>query len=55
MAKLIIGDTVVIKELDRMGRNNNEIKENFELIKSKGVFLSFRKSTLSTKENLKLK
>ena len=28
MAKLIVGDVIVIKELDRMGRNNNEIKEN---------------------------
>jgi len=46
MAKLIIGDTIVIKELDRMGRNNNEIKENFELIKSKGCFLEFLENPL---------
>lgn len=45
MAKLIVGDTIVIKELDRMGRNNKEIKENFELIKNKGCFIEFfRKS-----------
>ena len=39
LVKLIIGDTVIIKELDRLGRNNNEIKETFELLKNKGVFL----------------
>ena len=50
MSKLIIGDTIVIKELDRMGRNNNEIKENFELIKNKGCFLEFLENPLlSTK------
>ncbi|WXZ84432.1 recombinase family protein [Fusobacterium animalis] len=50
MAKLIVGDTVIIKELDRMGRNNNEIKENFELIKNKGCYLEFLENPLlSTK------
>lgn len=46
MAKLVIGDVIVIKELDRMGRNNNEIKENFELIKNKGCFLEFLENPL---------
>ena len=46
MAKLIVGDTIVIKELDRMGRNNKEIKENFELIKNKGCFLEFLENPL---------
>jgi recombinase len=50
MAKLVIGDIIVIKELDRMGRNNNEIKENFELIKNKGCYLKFLENPLlSTK------
>ena len=50
MAKLVIGDVIVIKELDRMGRNNNEIKENFELIKNKGCYLEFLENPLlSTK------
>ena len=50
MAKLIVGDVIVIKELDRMGRNNNEIKENFELIKNKGCYLEFLENPLlSTK------
>ncbi|CAL7886817.1 resolvase, N-terminal domain protein [Fusobacterium necrophorum subsp. funduliforme ATCC 51357] len=46
MAKLVVGDTIVIKELDRMGRNNKEIKENFELIKNKGCFLEFLENPL---------
>ena len=46
MAKLIVGDTIVIKELDRMRRNNKEIKENFELIKNKGCFLEFLENPL---------
>lgn len=46
MAKLIVGDTIVIKELDRMRRNNKEIKENFELIKNKGCFLEFLENLL---------
>lgn len=51
MAKLVVGDTIVIKELDRMGRNNKEIKENFELIKNKGCFIEFLENPLlSTKD-----
>ena len=46
MAKLIVGDTVVIKELDRMGRNNNEIKENFELIKENPLLSTKGKSQI---------
>lgn len=50
MAKLVVGDTIIIKELDRMGRNNKEIKENFELIKNKGCYLEFLENPLlSTK------
>ncbi|MDD7411490.1 recombinase family protein [Fusobacterium gastrosuis] len=41
LAKVVIGDVIVIKELDRLGRNNDEIKENYKLIKDKGVFLEF--------------
>ena len=55
MAKLVIGDIIVIKELDRMGRNNNEIKENFELIKNKGCYLEFLENPLlSTKGKSKV-
>ena len=55
MGKLIIGDTVVIKELDRMGRNNKEIKENFELIRNKGCYLEFLENPLlSTKDKSKI-
>ena len=38
---MIIGDIIVIKELDRLGRNNAEIKETFILLKNKGVYLEF--------------
>ena len=41
MAIVIVNDIIVIKELDRLGRNNNEIKDTFELLKNKRVFLEF--------------
>lgn len=41
LVKVIIGDIIVIKELDRLGRNNAEIKEAFILLKNKGVYLEF--------------
>ena len=41
LVKVIIGDVIVIKELDRLGRNNAEIKETFILLKNKGVYLEF--------------
>lgn len=41
LIKVIIGDIIVIKELDRLGRNNAEIKETFILLKNKGVYLEF--------------
>ena len=39
--KVIVIDIIVLKELDRLGRNNNEIKDTFELLKNKRVFLEF--------------
>lgn len=41
MATVSIGDIIVIKELDRLGRNNKEIKDTYELIRKKGVYLEF--------------
>ena len=41
MAKVVVNDIIVIKELDRLGRNNNEIKDTFGLLKNKRVFLEF--------------
>lgn len=41
LVKVIIGDIIIIKELDRLGRNNAEIKETFTLLKNKGVYLEF--------------
>ncbi|WP_349764104.1 recombinase family protein [Fusobacterium sp. SYSU M8D902] len=46
LAKVVIGDIIVIKELDRLGRNNNEIKNNFEHLNKKGVFLEFLEQPL---------
>lgn len=39
LAACVVGDTIVITELDRLGRNKIEIKETFELIQKKGVNL----------------
>lgn len=39
LADCVVGDTIVITELDRLGRNKVEIKETFELIQKKGVNL----------------
>lgn len=39
LAVCVVGDVIVITELDRLGRNKLEIKETFELIQKKGVVL----------------
>ena len=39
LADCVVEDTIVITELDRLGRNKVEIKETFELIQKKGVNL----------------
>lgn len=39
LAACVVEDTIVITELDRLGRNKVEIKETFELIQKKGVNL----------------
>ena len=31
MAKVVVDDVIVVKSLDRLGRNNEEIKKTFEL------------------------
>ena len=42
MAKVVVNDTIVIKSLDRLGRNNTEIKDTFELLyKKKSIFKIF--------------
>ena len=46
LAKVVVGDTITIKELDRLGRNNKEVKETFELVSKKGVFLEFLEQPL---------
>lgn len=51
LAKVVINDIIVVKELDRLGRNNKEIKETFELIKNKGVYLEFLEQPLLNTTN----
>ena len=41
MAKIVVDDVIVVKSLDRLGRNNAEIKETFELLSKKQVYLEF--------------
>ena len=41
MAKVVVDDVIVVKSLDRLGRNNTEIKETFELLSKKQVYLEF--------------
>ena len=41
MAKVVVNDVIVVKNLDRLGRNNAEIKETFELLSKKQVYLEF--------------
>lgn len=41
MAKVVVDDVIVVKSLDRLGRNNAEIKETFEILAKKQVYLEF--------------
>ena len=41
MAKVVVDEVIVVKSLDRLGRNNAEIKETFELSSKKQVYLEF--------------
>lgn len=53
LEKVGVGDTVVLKELDRMGRNMDEISKNFELIVNiRGAYIEFvDQSYLNIKKN----
>ncbi|MGY0395023.1 recombinase family protein [Fusobacterium sp. SYSU M8A802] len=39
LADLIMGDTLVVTELDRLGRTKKDILATFELLKAKGVYI----------------
>lgn len=41
MAKVVPDDVIVVKSLDRLGRNSTEIKETFELLAKRSVYLEF--------------
>lgn len=51
LSTLIIGDTVVVTELDRLGRNKNDILNTFELLKNKGVFIEILNMPLLNTNN----
>lgn len=51
LAKVVIGDIVVIKELDRLGRNAKEIKEQLELLIKKGVDIEILEQPLLNTAN----
>jgi len=51
MVTIEIGDIIVVKELDRLGRNNQEIKDTFEKIKRKGAYLEFLEQPLLNTSN----
>ena len=39
LVKVVAGDTIVVKELDRLGRNLKQIKDTYELLAKKNVHL----------------
>lgn len=41
MARVVVDDVIVVKSLDRLGRNNEEIKKTFEVLAKKQVYLEF--------------
>ena len=39
LADLVVGDTLVVTELDRLGRTKKDILKTFELLATKGVYI----------------
>ena len=39
LADLVMGDTLIVTELDRLGRNKREMIKTFELMEAKGVYI----------------
>lgn len=58
LVKCVKGDTIVINEFDRLGRNLEDIKATYELLSNKGIFIKvISQDMLSTegKSELELK
>lgn len=50
MQKVEIGDTIVIKELDRLGRNLEQIKDTYGRLGRKGVFIKILENEMLSTE-----
>ena len=51
LADLIVGDTLIVTELDRLGRNKRDILNTFELLKAKGVYIEILNMPLLNTNN----
>lgn len=51
LANLIVGDTLVVSELDRLGRNKSDILNTFQLMEAKGVYIEILNMPLLNTNN----
>ena len=51
LADLIVGDTLIVTELDRLGRNKRDILNTFEPLKAKGVYIEILNMPLLNTNN----
>lgn len=51
LADLIVGDTLIVTELDRLGRNKRDILNTFELLEAKGVYVEILNMPLLNTNN----
>lgn len=51
LANLIVGDTLVVSELDRLGRNKRDILNTFQLMEAKGVYIEILNMPLLNTNN----
>jgi DNA invertase Pin-like site-specific DNA recombinase len=51
LADLIVGDTLIVTELDRLGRNKKDILATFELLEAKGVYVEILNMPLLNTNN----
>lgn len=51
LADLIIGDTLVVTELDRLGRSKKDILDTFRLLEAKGVYIEILNMPLLNTNN----
>lgn len=51
LADLIMGDTIIVTELDRLGRNKKDILNTFKLLEAKGVYIEILNMPLLNTNN----